>query len=173
MSSIGLFYHKLVKELIVNLPKRFNHACNSAFRKVRVHGHYFEFSPSIINEYLGRGRLLTDDHISLMKKIDQEIIGNVHDDWPAKDILNVLHYEYSHAGVQIFEREDFNSTIRKSMADGIIQMMNPKASMSSTSQAAGQDVGKVLGASGENEEHASNEDDKDVEYEFVSNDDDS
>lgn len=84
-----------------------------------------------------------------------------------------LHYEYSHAGVHIFEREDFNSTIRKSVVDGIIQMMNPKASMSSTSQATSQDVGKVLGASGENEEHASNEDDKHVEYEFVSNDDDS
>lgn len=52
-------------------------------------------------------------------------------------------------------------------------MKNLKAYLESTSQKAGQDAEKVVGTSGENEEQGSSEDDEDVEFESVSNDDDS
>lgn len=64
-----------------------------------------------------------------------------------------------------------HSTTRKSMVDGLIQMMNPKTLVASTSQAACQDAEKIAKIYGENEEQAGSEDGEDVEYEFVSNDD--
>lgn len=88
MSGIVLFYPKLVKEFIVNLSKGFNNGDISEFSKVYLHGPYFEFSLAIINEYLGRGRLITYDHISSMKTISQESTENVHDNWSAKGLFS-------------------------------------------------------------------------------------
>lgn len=69
MSNIGHFYPNLVKEFIVNLPIGFNDAGSSNFRKVYVRGHYFGFSPCIINDYLGRGKIITIDCIPYLKII--------------------------------------------------------------------------------------------------------
>lgn len=52
-------------------------------------------------------------------------------------------------------------------------MINPKAYVASTSQAASQDVEKVAETSSDNEEQVESEDGEDMEYESVSNDDDS
>lgn len=59
MPNIGPFYPKLVKEFIVNLPKGFNDDERRDFRKVHVGGYYLGFSPTTINEYLGRGKSMT------------------------------------------------------------------------------------------------------------------
>lgn len=59
------------------------------------------------------------------------------------------------------------------MVNGLIQMMNLKAYVASTSQAASQDVEKVAETSSDNEEWVESEDGEDMEYESVSNDDDS
>ena len=54
------------------------------------------------------------------------------------------------------------------MVVGLIQVINPKAFVASTSHATCQDAEKVTGIFGENEESSRSKDDKDVEYEFVS-----
>lgn len=86
VSDIGHFYPKLVKEFIVNLSKGFNDA-GSEFNKVRLRGHYFGFSPTIINECMWRGKLISISHIPSLNTITQKITGNVHDDWLAKGPL--------------------------------------------------------------------------------------
>ncbi|CAI8602437.1 unnamed protein product [Vicia faba] len=55
VSGIIPFHPNMVKEFIVNLPKGFNDAWCSEFRKVHIRGHFFGFSPTIVNDYLGRG----------------------------------------------------------------------------------------------------------------------
>lgn len=82
------FYPKLVEEFILNIPKEFNEAKSKKFRKVHVRGNYFGFSPTIINKYLGRGKLITADRIPPLKCITQEITRNVHKDYPCKGLLH-------------------------------------------------------------------------------------
>lgn len=73
MSNIRPFYPKLVKEFIVNLPKDINDAGSIDFKKVHVIGYSFGFSGAIINEYLGRGKLIIEDMIPQLKIIAHEI----------------------------------------------------------------------------------------------------
>lgn len=54
-----LSHAKLVKEFIVNLPSGFNNVGSKEYIKVYVRGYCFVFSSKIINECLGRGRLIT------------------------------------------------------------------------------------------------------------------
>lgn len=53
--NVGAFYPRLVREFIVNLPKMMNDASKSSeSRKVHVRGHCFNFSLSLINQFLER-----------------------------------------------------------------------------------------------------------------------
>lgn len=88
--NIGRFYMKC-DEFIVNLPKWFNDYGSNEYMKVHVQDHCFWFSSAIINDYLGRGRLITVDRVSSLKTIVKEITGNVHDDWPSKGLLVALN----------------------------------------------------------------------------------
>lgn len=65
----------------------FDDVGSAEFRKVHVLGNYFGLSPTIINNYLGSGRLINGDCILSMKTIAQEITENIHDDWSAKGLL--------------------------------------------------------------------------------------
>lgn len=40
-----------------------------------------------INDYLGRGSLIIDGHLHPLKTVSREIIGNVYEDLPSKDLL--------------------------------------------------------------------------------------
>lgn len=78
--NIGPFYLNLVKKFIMDIPKGFNDAGRSDYRKVHVRGHCFGFSSAIVNNYLRRERLITDDRVPSLKTIAQEITRNIHDD---------------------------------------------------------------------------------------------
>lgn len=52
-SNIGPRYPKLVKEFIINIPKKFNDDESKDFRKVCVRDFYFRFSPDILMSTLG------------------------------------------------------------------------------------------------------------------------
>lgn len=78
MIDVGLFYPRLMKGFIVNLPKGFNDAKSYDYRKFHVRGYYFDFSPAIINEYLGKGKLIIMI-VPPIKIIAKEITGNIHD----------------------------------------------------------------------------------------------
>lgn len=57
----------------MKLLKGFNDASSANLIKVHVCGHYYGFSRTIINEYLGRGRLINTDWLPSMKTIVHEI----------------------------------------------------------------------------------------------------
>lgn len=87
--NIGLYYPRLVKEFIVNLPSSFSDVGNAYYSKVCVKGHLFEFSPIVINDYLVRGRQTNASHFPSLKTIDRDITRNVHEDCPSKGLVVV------------------------------------------------------------------------------------
>lgn len=68
VSNLGP-YLKTIKVFIVNIPKDFKNAGRKDFKKVHVHGCYFRFPLTIINEYLERGKFITADKVSSQKVI--------------------------------------------------------------------------------------------------------
>lgn len=65
--GVDAFYHLLVKEFRINLPKVFNDAESYENINFHVRGHCFIFSHAIIHEYLGRGKLIIADLVPLTK----------------------------------------------------------------------------------------------------------
>lgn len=52
--GFGKFYEMLVKEFIMNVSKECDNKRSKEFRKVYVRGRCVDFSPEIINRFLGR-----------------------------------------------------------------------------------------------------------------------
>ncbi|KAK2388742.1 hypothetical protein QL285_062388 [Trifolium repens] len=53
VSGIGECYEKLVKEFLVNIPEDCDNALSKEYHKVYVRGKCVDFSPAIINKFLG------------------------------------------------------------------------------------------------------------------------
>ena len=87
VTSIGVYYPALVKEFIVNLSSSFDVPDDAEFKKVFVRGHCFEISPGVINEFLGRGKIITADRVPSLDIIAQEITGDETKVWPSKGTL--------------------------------------------------------------------------------------
>lgn len=54
MTGFGKYYKMLVKEFIVNISKECDNKRSKEFRKAYVRGKCVDFSPEIINRFLGR-----------------------------------------------------------------------------------------------------------------------
>ncbi|MCI35053.1 envelope-like protein, partial [Trifolium medium] len=57
------------------------------FRKVYVRGKCIKFSPTTINEYLGRNNEAETEEASLLNKVTKEITGGQIKHWPKKGLL--------------------------------------------------------------------------------------
>ncbi|MCH84680.1 envelope-like protein [Trifolium medium] len=53
--GLGVCYEKLVKEFLVNIPEDCDDPMSEDYIKVFVRGNCVEFSPSVINQFMGRG----------------------------------------------------------------------------------------------------------------------
>ncbi|KAA0041517.1 flocculation protein FLO11-like [Cucumis melo var. makuwa] len=53
VSEVGLFYPRLMRELIVNLPSDFNDPSADEYQKVHIRGVCFNVSSELLNSYLG------------------------------------------------------------------------------------------------------------------------
>ncbi|KAK2389857.1 hypothetical protein QL285_063419 [Trifolium repens] len=87
VKNLGNCYKMLVKEFIVNITS----ACSEGskeFRKVRVRGKDVKFSPTTINEYLGRNPTIEGDEAELVKEVTKEITGGQVNEWPKKGLLS-------------------------------------------------------------------------------------
>ncbi|KAK2354968.1 hypothetical protein QL285_092426 [Trifolium repens] len=87
VKDLGDCYEMLVKEFIVNITS----ACSEGseeFRKVRVKGKDVKFSPTTINEYLGRNPTIEGDEAELVKEVTKEITGGQVSEWPKKGLLS-------------------------------------------------------------------------------------
>ncbi|XP_050885602.1 uncharacterized protein LOC127091097 [Lathyrus oleraceus] len=80
-------YEMLVKEFIVNLSEECADGKSKEFRKVYVRGKCVNFSPSVINKYLGRPDEAQPELEVTDNKICQVIIANQVRKWPLKGKL--------------------------------------------------------------------------------------
>ncbi|KAK2402584.1 hypothetical protein QL285_052087 [Trifolium repens] len=87
VKDLGDCYEILVKEFVVNITS----ACSEGseeFRKVRIKGKDVKFSPTTINEYLGRNPLTETDEADLLQEITKEITGGQVSERPKKGLLS-------------------------------------------------------------------------------------
>jgi hypothetical protein len=59
-----------------------------AVKEVRVRGKDVKFSPTTINEYLGRNPTMEGDEAELVKEVTQEINGGQVNEWLKKGLLS-------------------------------------------------------------------------------------
>ena len=76
VTGIWVYYPTLVREFIVNLSSSFDVPDDAEFRKVYVRGHCFEISPAIINDFLGRGKIISADRVPSLDIIAKKITGD-------------------------------------------------------------------------------------------------
>lgn len=86
--GFGKSYEMLAKEFIVNISKECDEYMSKEFRKVYIRGRCVEFSPEIINRFLGRSEeeqveVEVSDNI-----ICREIIAKKVKKWPRKRKLS-------------------------------------------------------------------------------------
>ncbi|KAK2369594.1 hypothetical protein QL285_082716 [Trifolium repens] len=87
VKNLGNCYEMLVKEFIVNITS----ACSEGseeFIKVRVRGKDVKFSPTTINEYLGRNPIIEGDEAELVREVTKEITGGQVNEWPKKGLVS-------------------------------------------------------------------------------------
>jgi hypothetical protein len=86
--GLGDCYERLVKEFLVNLSSECDNKLSPEFRKVFVRGHCVNFSPSIINNYLGRNDEDAAEVEVTDNQICKEITANQVNQWPIKGKLS-------------------------------------------------------------------------------------
>lgn len=88
VTDVGLCYEKLVKDIILNISSERNIEGRKEYRKVYVRGNFIKFSPSIINEYLGRSKFARTKKVPTIDRITKEITGGKVRLWPKKGLIS-------------------------------------------------------------------------------------
>ncbi|XP_050909716.1 uncharacterized protein LOC127123550 [Lathyrus oleraceus] len=97
VTQFSKFYEMLVKEFIVNASEECADGKSKEFRKVYVRGKCVNFSPSVINKYLGRPDVGQPEIEVTENKICQVITTNQVRKWPLKGklVANKLSVKYA------------------------------------------------------------------------------
>ncbi|XP_057452188.1 uncharacterized protein LOC130744009 [Lotus japonicus] len=97
VTEIGRCYDKLVKEFIVNVTTNCTVSGHPDFRKVFVRGRCVNFSPEIINQYLGRSTVdMVTEELSL-SAITTELTAGQFKVWHVKGLLSSAHLTVKYA----------------------------------------------------------------------------
>ncbi|XP_024633419.1 uncharacterized protein [Medicago truncatula] len=86
--NLGDCYEKLVKEFVVNIPEDYDNPLSREYQKVYVRGECINFSPNIINRFLG---LAEEDFVELEatdNQISMEGTANKVRTWPKKEKIS-------------------------------------------------------------------------------------
>ncbi|XP_057443996.1 uncharacterized protein LOC130736167 [Lotus japonicus] len=95
--GLGRCFDKLVKEFIVNISAACNISGSPEFHKVFVSGKCINFSPLIVNTYLGRSPVdVVGEEVSL-DEIAAEITAGQVKHWPSKGLLSSAHLSVKYA----------------------------------------------------------------------------
>jgi hypothetical protein len=84
MCNLGDCYEKLVKEFLVNISKHCENPLSQEYQKVYVRGECVQFSPNIINRYLGITETNATDLKVTENQVCKEITANQVKVWPTK-----------------------------------------------------------------------------------------
>lgn len=87
VSGLGDCYEKVVKEFLVNIPEDCDNPVSKEYQKVFVRGKEIAFSPTIINQYLGRSEEPCAEMEATDNTICQAITGGKVKEWPKKGKL--------------------------------------------------------------------------------------
>ncbi|XP_057443912.1 uncharacterized protein LOC130736077 [Lotus japonicus] len=97
VTEIGSCYDKLVREFIVNVTTNCTVSGHPDFRKVFVRGRCVNFSPEIINQYLGRRTIATGNEELSLSAITTELTAGQVMVWPVKGLLSSTHLSVKYA----------------------------------------------------------------------------
>ncbi|XP_050892009.1 uncharacterized protein LOC127097557 [Lathyrus oleraceus] len=86
--GLGKCYEMLVKEFILNISKECDNKWSKEFRKVYVRGRCVDFSPEIINRFLGRNEEEQVEVEASDNVICREITAKQVKEWPRKGKLS-------------------------------------------------------------------------------------
>ncbi|XP_045807644.1 uncharacterized protein LOC123901690 [Trifolium pratense] len=82
VSKLGNCYDKLTREFLVNIPADCDNPLSPDYLKVYVRGKCVDFSPVVINEYLGRSTAPAAELETSMNEICRTITGDKVKAWP-------------------------------------------------------------------------------------------
>ncbi|XP_045831268.1 uncharacterized protein LOC123922614 [Trifolium pratense] len=82
VSKLGNCYDKLTREFLVNIPADCDNPLSPDYLKVYVRGKCVDFSPVVINEYLGRSTTPAAELETSMNEICRTITGDKVKAWP-------------------------------------------------------------------------------------------
>ncbi|KAK2396678.1 hypothetical protein QL285_058320 [Trifolium repens] len=121
VSGIGKCYEKLVKEFIVNIGEDCNSPLSKEYHKVFVRGKCEEFSPAVINKFLGRREDGYSEMEATNNQICKTITANQVKMWPLKGkvpsvMLSVKYAILNRIGAINWVPTTHSSTIATSLA---------------------------------------------------------
>jgi hypothetical protein len=82
--NLGDCYEKLVKEFLVNIPEECDNPLSREFQKVYVRGECVNFSPNIINRFLGIDEEGVAEVEATNNQVSREVTANKVKTWPKK-----------------------------------------------------------------------------------------
>ncbi|KAI5410286.1 hypothetical protein KIW84_055691 [Lathyrus oleraceus] len=87
VSGLAQCYEGLVKEFVVNIPEDIADKNSKEFCKVFVRGKCVNFSPTVINKFLGRGKEGACELEATDNEVCREITARQVKEWPSKKHL--------------------------------------------------------------------------------------
>lgn len=120
-------YVKLVNEFIMNISPDCNIEGIQEYMNIYVRGKCVNFSPSIINNHLGKIKSLGSDKASSIDKVVKEITGGKVKQWLNKDLLSngrlsVKYVIINRIGVSNWEPTNHSSNVTPSLVKLIFQI---------------------------------------------------
>ncbi|KAK2424095.1 hypothetical protein QL285_034493 [Trifolium repens] len=121
VSGLGSCYEKLVKEFIVNIGKDCGNRLSKEFHQVFVRGKCVQFSPAVINAYLGRREYGYPGFEPINNQICKTITANQVKVWPLKGkvpsaMLSIKYAILNRIGAVNWVPTTHSSTIATSLA---------------------------------------------------------
>ncbi|XP_057418325.1 uncharacterized protein LOC130712508 [Lotus japonicus] len=87
VKDIGRCFVQLVREFIVNIPTDCDDESNTEYRKVYVRGKCVNFSPEVVNEFLGWSPAAVADEELDLNRVAKTLTGKLVRKWPKKGLL--------------------------------------------------------------------------------------
>src|ERR1044072_1455320 len=83
VTQVGRCYESLVKEFIINVGPEVSKPRHADYYKVYVRGQSVEFSPVVINKFLGRSEEVVNKEQVSLESIVKELTANQVSQWTA------------------------------------------------------------------------------------------
>ncbi|XP_057426236.1 uncharacterized protein LOC130719637 [Lotus japonicus] len=87
VKDIGRFFVQLAREFIVNIPTDCDDEDNAEYMKVYVRGKCVNFSPQVVNDFLGRNPVAMAEEEPDFDKVANTLTGKMVRKWPKKGLL--------------------------------------------------------------------------------------